>query len=144
MWSAKILEVVPFDIPISTCFALNYQYILKYWEPTSPAHRTGISLCELDSTSHFGSILVRDSAKIDSWMKAGVDILIIRVMLFGQSMEEESGGQGVLSGDAKRKEQVERVLEKGRAKTQRGGFQLKGRGVAYTSCYIWCHLHFTH
>ena len=74
VWSAKILEVVPFDIPNSTCFALNHQYILKYREPTSPRHRTGISLCELDSTSHFGWILVRDSAKIDSWMKAGVDI----------------------------------------------------------------------
>ena len=42
VWSAKILEVVPFDIPNSTCFALNHQYILKYWEPTSPRHRTGI------------------------------------------------------------------------------------------------------
>ena len=74
VWSAKILEVVPFDIPNSTCFALNHQYILKYWEPTSPRHRTGISLCELNSTSHFEWILVLDSAKIDSWIKAGVDI----------------------------------------------------------------------
>ena len=55
--------------------------------------------------------------------------LIIRVMLFGQSVEEESAGQGASSGSAKRKEQVERVLQKGRAKRQRGGFQLKGRGV---------------
>ena len=54
--------------------------------------------------------------------------LIIRVMLFGQSVEEESSGQGVLSSCAKRKEQVKRMLQKGRAKRQRGGFQLKGSG----------------
>ena len=52
---------------------------------------------------------------------------ITRVMLFGQSVEEESSGQGMLSGSTKRKEQMERVLQKGRAKRQKEGFHLKGR-----------------
>ncbi|KAA6421173.1 MAG: hypothetical protein FRX49_08872 [Trebouxia sp. A1-2] len=64
-------------------------------------------------------------------MKAGMDIwceVNYKSDALCQSVEEESAGQGALSGSAKRKEQVERVLQKGRAKRHGEGFQLKGRG----------------
>ena len=41
---------------------------------------------------------------------------IIKVMLFGQSMDAESGGQGASFGGARTKEQVEGVLRKETAK----------------------------
>ena len=71
--------------------------MLKYREPTSPRHRTGISLYKLDSISHFGWILVRDSAKIYSWMKAGVDIWC-EVNYKSDALWSERGGRKCWTG----------------------------------------------